>query len=108
MGSSSRQPMMQGSTSPAATQRLYWILAKKSLKKLFEESKPTYYIDIYDETGEYHRQWPNNAWPPPQNWLIFKEGVAKKKKAFTVAELKQMGVTHATQLRDIGCTYTSS
>ncbi len=27
MGSSSRQPMMQGSTSPAATQRLYWILS---------------------------------------------------------------------------------
>jgi hypothetical protein len=38
--------------------------AKKRLKKLFEDSKSTHYISIYDKTGEYHRQWPNKAWPP--------------------------------------------
>ena len=38
--------------------------AKKRLKKLFEDSESTHYISIYDKTGEYHRQWPNKAWPP--------------------------------------------
>jgi hypothetical protein len=81
--------------------------AKKRLKKLFEDSKSTHYIDICDKTGEYQRQWPNKAWPPRKNWIIFEEGVAKKKKSFSVADLKEMGVTPATQLRGIGCTYTS-
>ena len=82
--------------------------AKKRLKKVFEDSESTHYIDIYDKTGEYHRQWPNKAWPPPKNSsIIFEEGVAKKRKSFSVADLKEMGVTPATQLRGIGCTYTS-
>ena len=71
---------------------------KKRLKKLSEESKSTHYIDIYDKTSEYHRQWPNKAWPPPQNSIRLKLGIEKKWKAFTVAELKQMGVTPATHL----------
>ncbi len=44
----------------------------------------THYIDIYDKTGEYHKQWPNKAWPPPKSSIRFEEGVAKKRKAFTV------------------------
>ena len=80
---------------------------KKRLKKLSEESKSTHYIDIYDKTSEYHRQWPNKAWPPQKNSIKFEEGVQKKRNAFTVAELKQMGVTPATRLRGIGCTHTS-
>ena len=82
-------------------------LAKKKLKKLFEELKSTHYIDIYDKTSEYHRQWPNKAWPPQKNSVRFEEGVQKKRNAFTVAELKQMGVTPATRLHGIGCTHTS-
>ena len=81
--------------------------AKKRLKKLFEDSKSTHYISIYDKTGEYHRQWPNKAWPPSKKWMIFEEGAQKKRKAFTVADLKEMGVTPATRLRGIGCKYTS-
>jgi hypothetical protein len=67
--------------------------AKKRLKKLFEESESTHYIDFYDKTGEYHRQWPNKARPPSKNSIRFKEGGAMKRTAFTVAQLKQMGVT---------------
>jgi hypothetical protein len=77
--------------------------AKKRVKKLFEESELTHYIDIYDKTSEYYRQWPN-----PQNSIRLEKGTAKKRKAFTVAELKQMEVIPATQLRGIGCTHTSS
>ena len=47
--------------------------AKKRLKKLFEDSESIHYISIYDKTGEYHRQWPNKAWPPKKNSIIFEE-----------------------------------
>jgi hypothetical protein len=81
--------------------------AKKRLKKLFEDSELTHYISIYDKTGENHRQWPNKAWPPPKKWMIFEEGVQKKRKACSVADVKERGVTPATRLRGIGCKYTS-
>jgi hypothetical protein len=67
--------------------------AKKRLKKLFEESESAHFIYFYDKTGDYHRQWPNKTWPPSKNSIRFEEGVAKKRTAFTVVELKQMGVT---------------
>jgi hypothetical protein len=81
--------------------------AKKRLMKLYDVSESTHYIDIYDKTGEYHRQWPNKAWPPKKNSIIFESSVAKRRKAFTVTELKQKGVTPATHLCGIGCTHTS-
>ncbi len=45
--------------------------AKKRLKNLFEASESTHYTDIDDKTGEYHRQWPNKAWPPKKNSIRF-------------------------------------
>jgi hypothetical protein len=64
--------------------------AKKRLMKLFEASELIHYIDIYDKTGEYHRQRPNKAWPSKKILSL-----AKRRKAITVAELKQKGVTPA-------------
>ena len=74
--------------------------------KLFKESKSTHYIDVYDKTGEFHRQWPNNAWPPKQHSIQFESGVKQRRKRYTLEGLKVLGVTPATSLRGIGCAYS--
>jgi hypothetical protein len=50
-------------------------------------------IDIYDKTETKHSQWPNKAWPPNHNGMQFQESVKKRDRAYTLAELKAMGVT---------------
>ncbi len=66
---------------------------KKDFKDIqHDDTKSTFWLPLYNKSGNLIKEWPNKAWPRTTKKV--KSSLTKKKiQGYTLAELQQMGFT---------------